>query len=79
MMKEITFKMSDADIARLRVALRIVRNDFQDSVDFVNKHPELSSPSDITLVYDEDLRTIDLLNNLIDLLLDSQCEPRLPF
>lgn len=79
MMKEITFKMSDADIVRLGVALRIVRNDFQDSVDFVNKHPELSSPSDITLVYDEDLQTIDLLNNLIDLLMDSQCEPRLPF
>ena len=79
MMKEITFKMSDHDINRLALALRIARKDFQASMDFVNEHPDLCTPSDITLVYDEDLRTIDLLNNLIDLLLDSQCEPRLPF
>lgn len=79
MIKEITFKMSTHDLSRLRIALSIARDSFQKDVDFVNKYPELSAPSDISLVHEEDLKTVDLLNNLIDLLLDSQCEPSLPF
>ena len=79
MMKEITFNMSNEDISRLRMALYIARNSFQDSVDFVNKHPELCSPSDLSIVHDEDLRTVDLLNDIIDLLIDSGREPSLSF
>jgi hypothetical protein len=69
MMREFTFKMSTTDVARLRHALYIARGSFQDSVDFVNKYPDLST-SAASYIHEEDLKIVDLLNGLIDLLLD---------
>ena len=68
-MREFTFKMSTTDVARLRHALYIARDSFQDSIGFANKYPDLST-SAASYIHEEDLKIVDLLNGLIDLLLD---------